>query len=336
MLTGITYFFSISVGGSTCENHVILGKKMEYDLDRNFDLRVRMNAFDWLSEQVNIYGEVLPRKILVEGFIFENDKIPLVSPQGIFKPKSLTIPLTISTTPSGPYRDTFDEHERCLSYKYRGTDPNHRDNVGLRRAMELSLPLAYFHGVVPGKYLAVWPVYIIGDDLDNLTFRVAVDDQKTIYPIEPENSLKFSDLDSESRRTYITTITKQRLHQSSFRERVLLAYRRQCAICKLRHQELLDAAHIIPDNEPDSKPIIPNGIALCKLHHAAFDRFMIAIKPDYLIEVRRDILNEKDGPMLIHALQEIHNLKIQLPYSEEHWPSLEYLKQRYKKFRKVI
>ena len=66
----------------------------------------------------------------------------------------------------------------------------------------------------------------------------------------------------------------------------------RCALCSLRHQELLDAAHITPDREADSDPIVSNGVALCKLHHAAFDNFFFTIRPDYTIEVRPSILAE--------------------------------------------
>ena len=71
-------------------------------------------------------------------------------------------PLTITTAPEGPYDDAFGK-DGYLLYRYRGTDPNHRDNVGLREAYRNRIPLIYFHGVIPGKYLAVWPVYIIFD-----------------------------------------------------------------------------------------------------------------------------------------------------------------------------
>ena len=40
------------------------------------------------------------------------------------------------------------------------------------------------------------------------------------------------------------------------------------ALCRLRHQELLDAAHITPDGDAEGEPVISNGVALCKLHHA--------------------------------------------------------------------
>jgi hypothetical protein len=74
----------------------------------DLDQRVRLAAFKWLEEQVRIHGDVLPRSILSEGFEFENQRVPLVGPQGIFKPKLLSqIPLSITTAPQGPYEDSF-------------------------------------------------------------------------------------------------------------------------------------------------------------------------------------------------------------------------------------
>ena len=77
--------------------------------------------------------------------------------------------------------------------------------------------------------------------------------------------------DAGYRRRYATSQVRHRLHQQGFRERVLAAYREQCAMCRLRHPELLEAAHIIPDTEPGGDPIVPNGLSLCRLHHGAFD-----------------------------------------------------------------
>ena len=53
----------------------------------DIDQRVRIAAFNWLDEQVSIHGDVLPRSILAQGFEFEGQRVPLVAPQGIFKPK---------------------------------------------------------------------------------------------------------------------------------------------------------------------------------------------------------------------------------------------------------
>ncbi len=303
-------------------------------MSSNIDQRIRVAAFDWLSKQTIIHGDVLPRDLLAKGFEFEGQMIPLVSPQGIFKPQLLQdVPLSITTTPSGPYDDSFGL-DGLLLYHYRGTDPHHRDNEGLRKAMIKGIPLVYFHGVVPGKYLTVWPVFIVGDMPEQLAFKVAADDSSFL---KETTSLpaQVADSSREPRRAYITATVRLRLHQRSFRERVLHAYREQCACCRLRHLELLDAAHIIPDAKPEGIPTVRNGIALCKLHHAAFDSNIFGIRPDYLIEVRKDILGETDGPMLIHGLQELNNKRIIVPIQRESTPDPELLERRYVDFRKA-
>jgi putative restriction endonuclease len=300
------------------------------DLDR----RVRLAAFNWLTDQVRIQGDVLSRSLLAEGFEFENQRVPLVGPQGIFKPKLLPqMPLSITTTPEGPYDDSFGS-DSLLLYRYRGTDPQHRDNAGLRMAFFRKAPLIYFHGVVPGKYLAVWPVFIVADDPKGLTFKVAVDDL-SLVDFEQKEDTSIAEPASNARRVYLTAVVKQRLHQRGFRERVLRAYREQCAFCRLRHLELLDAAHIIPDGEPGGEPTVNNGISLCKFHHAAFDGLLLGVRPDFIIEVRKDVLKEKDGPMLIHGLQGLHLKQILVPRSTELRPSPDLLDKRYQRFRAV-
>jgi putative restriction endonuclease len=214
-----------------------------------------------------------------------------------------------------------------LAYRYRGTDPDHWDNRGLRRAMLDGIPLAYFHGVVPGKYLAVWPVYIVGDDPGNLTFTVAADDHIAI-----DTSANRTAPDPTPRREYITRSVRQRLHQRGFQERVMRAYREHCTICRLKHRELLDAAHIIPDSEPDGDPVVTNGLALCKIHHAAYDRGVLGITPDFQVSIREDVLVEVDGPMLKHGLVEMHGVKLFLPRSRSDWPDQERLERRFASF----
>lgn len=295
--------------------------------ENTLDHRIRIATFDWLSRQIDVYGDVLPRSILAQGFDYHGTRIPLVSPQGIFKPKILDIPLSITTTPNSPYSDRFGD-EGFLEYSYRGTDPGHPDNVGLNRALLESKPLVYFHGFVPGKYVAIFPVYVIANDVKGLTFTVAADDMTvTAQPVPAVNE------SSTARRQYITTTVKRRLHQQGFRERVLRAYREQCSLCRLKHTELLDAAHIIPDTEPEGLPVVPNGITLCKLHHAAYDRMVLGISPDYRVEIRKDVLEEIDGPMLKHGLVEMHGSRLILPRSKKDWPDQERLERRYELFK---
>jgi len=44
-----------------------------------------------------------------------------------------------------------------------------------------------------------------------------------------------------------------------------------------------------------------------KLHHAAFDAYFPGIRPDYVIEIRKDLLDEEDGPMLIHGVKDLNS-----------------------------
>ena len=295
----------------------------------SLDEQIRLAAFDWLSEQTQTHDQVLSIELLRKGFVFNDERIPLVSPQGIFQPKVMKFPLSITTTPNSQYDDAFRKNE-YLYYKYRGNNIYHRDNVGLRECMKRGVPLIYLLGLVPGKYLPVWPVYIISDNPAGLSFTVAVDDLNSI--LKDEGKVK----EPDGRKLYITTMVRVRLHQQAFREKVLYAYKTQCALCRLRHRELLDAAHIIPDGEPNSKPTVNNGLALCKLHHAAFDKYFIGITPDYKIEVRKDILKEEDGPILQHGLKGLHNSKIFLPQHKNDVPKKEFLEFRYQKFKNII
>lgn len=212
-------------------------------LDR--DGRVRAAAFEFLAEQTRLHGEVLPREVLSRGFILDGTRVPLVGPQGIFKPAATDMPLTITTAPmvegrERPYEDRVEEGGAIL-YRYRGTDPTHPDNAGLRQAMQHQAPLIYLYGLVPGRYLPIWPVYIVCDDPRALAFKVAVDDAR-LLDLGPRIE---ETLETEARRKYVTRYTRQRLHQQSFRQRVLAAYQECCAICRLRHEELLEAAHIL-------------------------------------------------------------------------------------------
>ncbi|MBL8224830.1 MAG: HNH endonuclease [Chromatiales bacterium] len=267
----------------------------------------RAAAFQWLRHQSDAQGDVLPRSMLATGFPYQGGFVRLVGPQGIFKPMQIRrYPLSITTTSQGPYQDAFEPEGKYLLYSYRGSDPNHHENRGLRDAMRDRIPLIYFHSTVPGHYLAVWPVFIIHDNPGQLMFTVAVDD-----PFQLGRSA--DDADEEIRRGYVTRLVRQRIHQRTFRDRVLMAYREQCAICRLRHTSLLDAAHIVADSSPEGEPVVSNGLSLCKLHHAAYDRLYFSVRPDYRVEVRPEIMEERDGPMLLHGLQNIHEIKIQVP-----------------------
>ena len=295
------------------------------------DREIRLRTFSWLTRQRDEFGESISRTAL-ETFTLDGRRVPLVGPSGIWKPAVCELPISITTTVGGPYDDAFDRQAGTLRYAYRGLDPQHRDNRGLRRAMVERVPIVYFHAIEPGSYVAAYPVFVVEDYARELRFSMQVDD---LFASEHElaGAGAIAEDDAEPRRAYVTDTFRRRLHQAVFRERVIRAYAERCALCQLRHQELLDAAHITPDSDDEGEPVVSNGVALCKLHHAAFDRFFFAIRPDYVIEVRPSILRESDGPMLVVGLQQIHGQQIHLPQRSVDLPDPARLERRYDQFR---
>jgi putative restriction endonuclease len=196
--------------------------------------------------------------------------------------------------------------------------------------MEARLPLIYFHGVDKGIYALFSHVFIVEELPSQLAFRIAVADTMA------DSSTDIADqVAEEPVRGYRARLVLQRLHQAWFSQRVLRAYRHSCSVCRLKHRELLDAAHIVPDADVRGMPSVTNGLALCKLHHAAFDSYIMGISPARIVEVRRDILDEEDGPMLLHGLQGVHRKPIDLPRQQADYPASEYLEIRYQEFRKA-
>lgn len=297
------------------------------------DIAVRRAAFDWLAEEESERGPVFSWARLTS-FRFNDVAAPLIGQRGIWKPKVCELPISITTSNDSPYQDDgYDEARGLLRYAYRGTDPQNWDNRLLRQAMRDRIPMVYFYGVGGGGYAAMYPVFIVGDEPRSLVFLVQGDDASALLHVSDRVGLAE---DPEPRRAYVTTTARRRLHQVAFRERVLRAYLGQCALCRLRHTELLDAAHITPDREMEGEPVTSNGLSLCKLHHAAFDAFFFAVRPDYSIEVRQAILAESDGPMLVVGLQEIHGRTIVLPRHAPDRPDVRRLERRYEHFKAAV
>jgi putative restriction endonuclease len=295
-----------------------------------FDAQIRMAAFAFLDSLASRLGGIVRFEDVAQ-FEYMGERISLLDRQrGIRKPKQLLAALSIRTVHSvdpyaRPYADDIHE-DGFLRYKWRGTDPRHAENRALRDAMTLRLPLIWFQGVGPGAYVPIYPVWMVAEETSQHQFAVALDAAQ----LEEWNHAGPQRVAEASVR-YEPETVQRRLHQPLFRARVILAYQRQCALCRLRHVELLDAAHIKGDAE-GGQPIIPNGIAMCKIHHAAFDADIIGIRPDYVVRVRRDVLEETDGPVLTHALQALHGGRIHVPGSVEARPDPQLLEERYARF----
>ena len=298
------------------------------------DRFVRVSVFAWLERLNGRFGDALPWSELKRGVEVAGRNVQVLGPQGIFTPAGMNIPISISTAPlnpgkSPPYEDRVED-DGMVSYRYRGTDTQHRDNVGLRRAFVEAAPLVYFHGMARGVYQAFWPAFIHADDPGSLTFTVAFEDP---HLLRPDLTPMVVD---EARRAYTTRLARLRLHQAAFRYRVIAAYDSTCAICRLRHAQLLDAAHILPDTHPLGTPVVSNGLSLCKIHHAAYDANILGIRPDRVVEIRSDILREVDGPMLRYGLQELHGSGLVVPRRPDDRPNQAFLAERYETFKSAV
>ena len=252
------------------------------------DALIRAAAFEHVRRLRETHG-VLASADLRAGFTVLGERTPLVNPQrGIFKPQQMRFLLSIRTVFPVPgrrvwyddqrevHRQIFDGDE-TVDYAFMGQDPDAPDNRWLREAYENNVPVIYFLGVAPGRYEAMIPVYVAGWDPKALKARVAFG-----VPDQPG----FSAPELATERRYALRIVKQRLHQDTFREAVITAYDGRCALSRFPEQRLLDAAHIIEDrDELFGQPIVPNGIPLSKIYHAAFDAHLIGIDPDYRIHV---------------------------------------------------
>ena len=270
----------------------------------------------------------------VDVFEGETTTIRYMNPQsGIWKPAHWRGALSISTkyTPPGgrpPYEDTMPGTDNLARYKWRGADsehpdPNHPDNRALREAMQAGLPLIWFVQLPSGRYWPRFPVYLVAEE-----------PAKQQFVVDVTPALEYDEPGQGDITTgYVLRETKQRLHQGPFRGLILDAYACKCAVCRFAHPPLLDAAHIVPDADGGAASV-RNGLALCKMHHGAYDEGIIGITPNLVVEVNHAVLAEADGPMLRHGIQEFHGRGLMaLPARRRDYPDPDALAARYERFR---
>jgi putative restriction endonuclease len=295
------------------------------------DDELRAAAFAFLSDLTSRTGGVVKREDLRQ-FTFLGERISLEQHmRGIRVVEGLPAALTILTTYAARPEDRPYEDDNYPRYKWQGTNPNASDNVALRRAMELQKPLAWFRPIAPTIYEAVFPVWVVDEEPERHQVVLAIDE---IMRSNWQRDVLATPADVVRRAEYAKRVVDVRLHQREFRHIVIAAYGAQCALCQLRHPELLDAAHIKEDAE-GGLPIVTNGIAMCAIHHRAFDALVVGVTPKYVVEVRGDVLAERDGPTLQHSLQGIHGTTLILPSRRQQRPDVELLEERYERFRQA-
>jgi putative restriction endonuclease len=301
----------------------------------DLDIALRMAAFEHVRRLARIYAHLTTAE-LNPGFEFRSERIPLINQRrGIFKPRQMRFLLSIKTVYPRPggrvwYDDQTEVHrqifegDETIEYAFMGRDPAASDNRWLREAMRDQIPIIYFLGIAPGRYQAILPTFIVGWDAQSLKAQIAFADTDRVA---------FGLSEPGPERRYALQIVKQRLHQASFREAVISAYNGRCAISGLPEQRLIDAAHIVEDqDERLGQPVVQNGIPLSKIHHAAFDAHLIGIDPDYRLHVSDRLLSQHDGPML-EALKKLRGEEIRSPTRRRDWPDRDRLATRFERFK---
>ena len=300
------------------------------------DQALRIAALNAVRRLTDVRSD-LTAQDLRAGFEFLGERIPLINPQrGIFKPRQMRHLLSIRTVfpRSGArvwYDDQRDVHrqiyegDESVEYAFMGDNPDAADNRWLRDAMDNRVPIIYFLGVAPGCYQAIVPTFIVGWDPRALKASVA-------FGLPAGSGLELPETEAE--RRYALREVKQRIHQASFREAVIAAYGGRCALSGLPEPLLLDAAHIVADKDEQlGQPIVPNGLPLSKIHHAAFDAHLIGIDPEYRIHVSERLLSRRDGPLL-EALKRLDLERLNLPAREKDRPDRDRLAIRSNCFRR--
>jgi putative restriction endonuclease len=308
------------------------------------DIELRRAALQHVRELQRRYDDLVPVSALREGFLHGGHRVSLGSfYSGIFRPKEMSGPAALSLVTAAPrmgraapYEDEFDELTGRFTYHFR--DPQgaslaaarqaDADNRTLIAAHELGVPLIYFRGIAPGQYAIVAPVFVMQVDVA----RRLVELEAGLPIADTTDAGLVSDTDV---RRYATREALVRLHQHRFRAAVLRAYATHCAVCRLREAALLQAAHIIDDRDTYGAATIVNGIALCAIHHLAYDRNLLGIDPRGVVHIARRLLDEHDGPMLLNGLQGFHGASILQPRRAEERPDPERLEQRFVEFNAV-
>jgi putative restriction endonuclease len=285
------------------------------------ELHLRELIFQRLAEIVAEQG-VVTRNELESLKVGGETRRIIDRSRGIWNPQDLLATLSVISNPEGPYADAH-VGESLFAYDYRAGSTD-GDNRKLRKAFELQLPIVLLRTIRAGVFVPVFPVYVVADDFASRQFVLALDeslrfvgDPLHLEPIE---------------RAYAERAVKQRLHQPEFRGRVMLAYGQKCSVCTLKHGRLIDAAHIIGDDKPHGIPVVENGLAMCKIHHAAYDANLLGISPDYSVRIKADLMDEIDGPMLLHGLQEMDGRDLTVPKRRTDQPSKDRLAERFDEF----
>jgi putative restriction endonuclease len=124
-----------------------------------------------------------------------------------------------------------------------------------------------------------------------------------------------------------TITSKRKPRDPRFRESVIRAYQRRCAVCSASVQLggdllALEAAHI-KWHQASGPDVVENGFALCAVHHRLFDRGAFTVSGDGVVLVSEHV-NGNQG--LVDWLLRYHGAAVAKPVNPRYRPKVEFLR----------
>lgn len=128
-------------------------------------------------------------------------------------------------------------------------------------------------------------------------------------------------------------VVRQRVNQNFFREAVLTAYLNQCCITGITNTSLLEACHISSWKDDENNRTNPkNGLCMNPLFHRAYDKYLMAITPDYTIIISEQMFGAIKDESFRTYLLGLQNKKIMMP--EKFAPNKAFLSMHHEEFKK--
>ena len=264
-------------------------------------------------------GHVYTRKQLADEFGITDATLNT----GVFQPKGSSSVWLFVTEKKSPDRTQYEDRLEGDILHWQGQTEGRTDDLIIEhqtRGLELLLfyrrekyehPEAGFRYEGRFRYLdhhGTRPTSFVLRRVDDALEQTAAELEKT-DPFDPKNV--------EDARARIRAQIVRRQGQGPFRQAVLRAYGRRCAITGCDVEEALEAAHIFPYRGEKTNHVT-NGVLLRADLHTLFDLGMITVDPETVKAVIA-------GSLRRTAYGEFHGKLLQLPVDEASRPSREAL-----------
>jgi len=264
--------------------------------------------------------------------------------QGIIPLKNPSRSIIVRSSLSGPYDDRMHDNSEYLYYIGHGENQDqkyHRGNKALAEANIHHVPIYGFiidkskgekHWLFLGLLQLIDYKYIKSSEgyrqyQYKLQKKYLPNDEQIIeeqQQLQEEAQTEAPSLTADT--TSKTTSIQRKTRSSAFSTNVKILYNNQCSVCRrerytVAHYPEVEAAHIYP-KEKNGSDDLRNGLALCKLHHWAFDIGLLYLDDNYVIKTMQHIINNADYKEIF----DFAGQKILLPEDKRYYPHPIYIK----------